>query len=137
MVVRDIYSLLEQYLADGFTFESMSKVSNVSVDIIERCYRKEKLTEEEILKSSKVLDVLGQLYMCETDSEIYLKDVVEALEMYFVLSHKAIASYMGLSVAEFNRFLDKPSEYPDGFELSVKLLHLRNVLLQRRVNDAT
>ena len=87
MVVRDIYSLLEQYLADGFTFESLSKVSNVSVDIIERCYRKEKLTDEEILKSGKVLD--------------------------------------------------KPSEYPNGFELSIKLLHLRNVLLQRRENDAT
>ena len=130
MQMRDIQSLLEQAFSDGFTVDFINRATGVSADLIRRCYDGEAMTQGEIRSISRVLDFLALLYMTDTNDVAYLKDSVEALEQHFGFSHTAIAKYLGMSETAFDTFLENPAGYPDGYNLSIKLIHFRSVLLQ-------
>ncbi len=132
MQAKDIYSLLEQFLNDGFTTVNLSQITGVPSDLIDKCCQKKELLHEETLElGSKVLSFLSLLYMVDTEDNMYLKDSVSALECFYHLSREAIANYMGMNLSEFECFLDDPQTYPDGHKLSIKLMHFKTVLLQR------
>ena len=130
MQMRDIHSLLEQAFSDGFTIDFINKVTGVPANLIRRCYDRETMTQDEIRSVSQVLDFLALLYMTDTTDVSYLKDSVEALEQHFGFSHTAIAKYLGMSKPDFDTFLENPKDHPDGYNLSIKLIHFRSVLLQ-------
>lgn len=131
MNVKDIHVLMEQFFSDGFTADNLSKITGVSSKIIMRCTNAETLSQREIMDMGTVLDLLGFLYMTDTNNLHYLKDCVASLEQYFSLPHIAIANYLGLNEPELDRFLESPESYNNGYKLSMKLMHLRTVLLQR------
>ena len=130
MQMRDIHSLLEQAFSDGFTNDFINKATGVPADLIQRCYGGEAMTRDEIRSVSQVLDFLALLYMTDTTDVSYLKDSVKALEQHFGFTHTAIAKYLGMSEKDFDTFLKNPTEYPGGYDISMKLMHFRSVLLQ-------
>lgn len=130
MQMRDIHSLLEQAFSDGFTVDFINKATGVPADLIRRCYGGEAMTQGEIRSISQVLDFLALLYMTDTSDVSYLKDSVEALEQHFGFTHTAIANYLDMSDTDFDTFLKNPKDHPDGYNLSIKLIHFRSVLLQ-------
>mgnify|MGYP003302860765 CR=1 FL=1 len=130
MQMRDIHSLLEQAFSDGFTNDFINKATGVPADLIQRCYGGEAMTRDEIRSVSQVLDFLALLYMTDTTDVSYLKDSVKALEQHFGFTHTAIAKYLGMSEKDFDTFLKNPTAYPGGYDISMKLMHFRSVLLQ-------
>lgn len=124
MEVRNIQSLLEQYLNDGFTFECLSIIADVPVELINRCYNRENLSQEDGHLLNSVLYILTQLYFCDTTEKTYIGDLVDAMCSLFKVSQSAVAKYLGLGNDEFIKFLDEPEKYPNGYNLSIKLLHL-------------
>ena len=130
--IRDIHSLLEQTFSEGFTTDFLSKATGVSADLILRCYNGEAMSQDEIRSISRVLDFLAMLYMTNTNDICYLKDSVEALEQHYGFSHTAIANYLGMDEGDFDIFLEHPAAYPDGYKLSMKVMHFRSVLLQNQ-----
>lgn len=62
MQIRDIWSLLDQYKADGFSLKCLSKITDTSNDVIERCYNREELNQDDVKELNTVLWFLGQLY---------------------------------------------------------------------------
>ena len=130
MQMRDIHSLLEQAFSDGFTVDFINKATGVPADLIWRCYDGEAMTQGEIRSVSQVLDFLALLYMTDTTDISYLKDSVEALEQRFGFSHTAIANYLDMSEPDFVIFLENPKGHPDSYDISMKLIHFRSVLLQ-------
>ena len=132
MQMRDIHSLLEQAFSEGFTADFLSKATGVSADLIQQCYNGETMSQDEIRSISRVLDFLAILYMTDTNDVSYLKDSVEALERHYGFSHTAIANYLGMGEGDFDIFLENPATYPDGYKLSMKVMHFRSVLLQNQ-----
>ncbi len=130
MQMRDIHSLLDQAFSDGFTVDFIYKATGVPADLIRRCYDSEAMSQGEIRSISQVLNFLALLYMTDTNDVAYLKDSVEALEQHFGFPHTAIASYLDMSEPDFDTFLGNPKDYPDGYDISMKLMHFRSVLLQ-------
>ena len=124
MEVLDIHGLMEKYLADGFTMEGLSKTTRVPVSLLQRVRAEDKLTMEETKQLNPVLYFLMQLYMCNTKDGAYLKDIVTATSAYFEVPPKAISKYLGLDKEQFELFLNKPEQYENGYELTIKLLHL-------------
>ncbi len=124
MQVRDIWSLLEQFLSEGFSLECLSKVTNTSIDVINRCYNREKLSQNDIHALNAVLWFLTQLYCCNTENKSYLYDIVSVLCDYLEVSRIAVAKYLGISEDQLNCFLNEPEKYSNGYNISIKLLHL-------------
>jgi len=82
MQAKDIYSLLEQFLNDGFTTVNLSQITGVPSDLIDKCCQKKELLHEETLElGSKVLSFLSLLYMVDTEDNMYLKDSVSAIHL--------------------------------------------------------
>lgn len=132
MKSKNIYKLLEQSQNDGFTFDNLSCITGVQSELISRCANGDKLTHEETMLLGKVLNLLELLYMVDIESDAYLQDTVVALEHFYKLPRHVIARYMGLNIAEFEQFLQTPQTYPNSFFLLTKLMHFRNILMQRR-----
>lgn len=130
MQIRNIWSLLDQYKADGFSLKCLSKVTDTSIDVIERCYNKEELNQDDVKELNTVLWFLGQLYCCDTNNKLYLHEIVLALCYYFEVSRIAVAKYLGIIEDQLSCFLDDPANYPNGYNLSIKLLHLFNTFLR-------
>lgn len=130
MQMRDIHSLLEQAFSNGFTVDFINKATSVPADLIRCCYGGEAMTQGEIRSVSRVLDFLALLYMTDTTDVAYLKDSVEALEQHFGFSHTAMAKYLCMSEPDFNTFLEDPKGHSDGYDISMKLMHFRTVLLK-------
>lgn len=132
---KNIYSLLEQFFSDGFTADCLSRITNVSKNTIVRCYDGEKLSQNESEELVHVINLLGMLYMCDTTDTYYLKEAVVSLEQYYNLPHIAIANYLGFSENEFDSFLRNPKGCSNSYDLSIKLMHLRFVLLQKQEGE--
>ena len=124
MEVLDIHSLLEKYFADGFTMEGLSKTTGVPTSLLQKAWSIDKLTMEDNKQLNPVLYFLMQLYMCNTKDGAYLKDIATAISAYFEVPPSAISNYLGLDNAQFKLFLNKPEQYDNGYELTIKLLHL-------------
>lgn len=124
MEMLDIHGLMEKYFADGFTMEGLSKTTGVPVLLLQRVRANDKLTVEENKQLNPVLYFLIQLYMCNTSDGAYLKDIVTAISAYFEVPPSAISKYLGLDKTQFESFLNKPVQYENGYELTIKLLHL-------------
>ncbi len=124
MELLDIHVLLEMYFADGFTMEGLSRTTGVPVPLLQRVRANDKLTMEENKQLNPVLYFLMQLYMCNTRDGAYLKDIVTATSTYFEVPPSAISKYLGLDKSQFELFLNKPEQYENGYELTIKLLHL-------------
>lgn len=131
MQLKDIYELLNYFLKDGFSIDNLSQVTGVSKDLIERCIKHDNISNEEIVILGKVVSFLGMLYMVDVDDSSYLKESLSALEQFYHIPKNAIASYCGISSTELEKFLENPETHPNGYKISVKLMHLRTVLLQR------
>lgn len=54
----------------------------------------------------------------------YIGDISDVMSNVFKVSQSAIAKYLGLGDDEFQNFLVEPEKYPNGYNLSIKLLHL-------------
>lgn len=124
MDVRNIQSLLEQYLNDGFTFECLSITTDVPIELINRCYNRDNLSQEDCHLLNAVLYTLTQLYLCDTTTKTYMGDILDVMCSLFKVSQSAVAKYLGLGDDEFKNFLVEPEKYPNGYKLSIKLLHL-------------
>lgn len=96
MDVRNIQSLLAQYLNDGFTFECLSITTDVPVELINRCYNGENLSQEDCYLLNAVLYILTQLYFCDTTAKTYIGDISDVMCNLFKVSQSAIAKYLGL-----------------------------------------
>lgn len=131
MNVKNIYTLLEQFFSDGFTVENLSKITNVPSHTIKRCTNGETLSQSEIADMGKVLALLCSLYMVDTTDCHYLKDCVASLEQHFDLPHVAVAKHLGFTELELDRFLESPTSYINGYEVSMRIMHLRTMLLQK------
>lgn len=130
MIMCDIRSLLERFYSDGFTVESLSKATNISVELINRCYDDKDLTKEDLHTLNYLINFLTQLYLCDTEDDKYLQDIVTVICEYFNVSLNAIAKYLNLSVEQLRVFLDKPEHYANGYILSIKLMNLFMTLVR-------
>ena len=130
MIMCDLHSLLEHFFSDGFTVESLSKATNISVELINRCYNGENLTKEDYHTLNYLINFLSQLYCCDMEDNAYLQNIVTVICNYFMISLSTIAKYLNLNVEQLNLFLDKPEHYPNGYNLSIKLMHLFMTLVR-------
>ncbi|GAA0802114.1 hypothetical protein GCM10008910_33070 [Faecalicatena orotica] len=126
----DIWSLLEQFYSDGFTVETLSKTTGISAELLERCRKKETLNRDDLQELTYVLAFLSELYMQDTTSINYLKDLVAMLTWYFMISKEAIANYLHLTKEEFETFLADPRNYPNCYDLSMNLMLLYVTLVR-------
>ncbi len=124
MVSYDFHDLLARCFTDGFTIESISKATDIPVELINRCYTNGKLIQEDFHTLNYLLVVLTQLYAVDPDDDIYLKSMVETMNSYFKILPGTIAKYLGLDESELNAFLTQPKSYNDGYRISIKLIHL-------------
>lgn len=124
MVVKDIQNLLDKFFADGFTMDCLCKATNVPPDLIRKAYDKEKLDMDEIMALNPVLYFLTQLYLCDTSTKAYLEDVSTVMCEYYKMPMNAVSNYLGLDEAQYQAFLNDPEKYSNGYNLTVRLLHL-------------
>lgn len=131
MKSKDIYELLEQFQNDGFSLDSLASITNVPVALISQCARKEKLTHEETIILGDVLSFLGQMYMVDTNDAAYLHESYAALEHFYHIQPQAVANYLGITLPEFQQFLDAPESLHNGHKLLIKFTHFKTIILQR------
>lgn len=130
--VLDIHDLMEKYFSDGFTMEGLSKTTEVPTSLLQKVRSNKNLTIKETTALNPVLYFLMQLYMCNTKDSAYLKDIVTATSAYFEIPPRAISKYLGLDEEQFKLFLNKPDQYENGYELTVKLLHLFTSFVRKK-----
>jgi hypothetical protein len=124
MKANDINDLLENYFSDGFSIESLSQATNLSVDLISRCYNGDNLLQKEISDLNYLLFFLSQLYLCDVSEPTYLQSMAYSFSNYFGFSLISIANYLNISEDELMVFLKEPDSYSGGYSLSIKMLHL-------------
>lgn len=132
MVVKDIQDLLCKFFADGFTMDCLCKATSVSSDLINKACTKEKLDMDEIMALNPVLYFLTQLYLSDTDTKTYLADMSSAMCEYYKMPMNAVSNYLGLDEAQYQAFLDDPERYSNGYNLTVRLLHLFTSLVREK-----
>ncbi len=130
MIMYDLHSLLERFFSDGFTVESLGKATNISVKLINSYYNGENLTKEDHHTLNYLLNFLSQLYCCDMEGNVYLQSIVTVMRDYFMIPLSAIAKYLNLSVEQLNIFLNEPEDYANGYNLSIKLVHLFMTLVR-------
>jgi hypothetical protein len=130
MIMCEIHSLLERSFSDGFTIEGLSKATNISVELIDRCYHGENLVEEDLHTLTYLLVFLTQLYCCDTADSSYLQNIVTVICDYFMIPLSTIAKYMNLSAEQLSVFLDNPEHDTNAYNLSLKLMHLFTTLVR-------
>jgi hypothetical protein len=122
--------LLEKCFADGFTFESISKATDIPVELIVRFHGKGKITPQE----NNTLNYLGvflmQLYAVNPDNESYLKDMVWVINNHFDIPSSTIAKYLNLEENDLEIFLNKHEPFNNSFSISRKLIHLFTTLIR-------
>lgn len=131
MKSKDIYELLEQFQNDGFSLDSLAVITKVPVSLITRCANRERITHEETLLLETVLSFLGLMYMVDTADVSYLRESYSALEHFYHIPQQAVANYLGITLPEFQQFLDAPESLPNGQELLIKFTHFKAIILQR------
>lgn len=134
MEIRDIHSLLEQYLSEGFTIESLTQATGVSSELISKINTNQQLTLAECKALNIVLYFLIQLYGCNTQDISYLKDIVVTINDYFLIPSETIANYLKLTTKQFQEFIDNPEYYKNGYYLTIRLLHLFTTLVRTKNN---
>lgn len=132
MVVKDIQNLLDKFFEDGFTMDCLCKATNVSPDLINKAYAKERLDMDGIMALNPVLYFLTQLYLCDTNAKAYLQDISTAICEYYKIPMNAVSNYLGLDEAQYKAFLNDPERYFNGYNLTVKLLHLFTSLVREK-----
>lgn len=132
MVVKDIQDLLCKFFSDGFTMDCLCKATSISPDLINKACTKEKLDMDEIMALNPVLYFLTQLYLCETNNKTYLADLSTAMCEYYKTPMNAVSNYLGLDEAQYQVFLNDPANYSDGYNLTVRLLHLFTSLVREK-----
>jgi len=120
----DLNDLLERCIEDGFTVESLSKATDIPVELINRYRSNGELTLEDIQTLEYLLFFLLQLYFVNPESDTYLKDMVETLNSYFKIPTPAIAKYLNLEENVLNIFLQRPDSLSSGDNITKKLAHL-------------
>lgn len=107
--VFDAIQALREYIQKGFSLESLSKVTNIAPERLkelleEGYYDREKIAE----KDYAYLNIfLSQLLDESPRDEDYLFELVNALTSYFLISHEAIANYLGIPASEFYNIVSK------------------------------
>lgn len=134
MELMDIRVLMEKFFAEGFTMEGLSRTTGVPVSLLQKVRANEVLTVEENRQLKPVLYFLMQLYMSNTKDGAYLKDMVTAISAYFEVPPSAIANHLGLNKTQFEKFLNKPEQYENGYELTIKLMHLFITFVREKNN---
>ena len=132
MIVQSIQELLDKFFADGFSMACLCKATNVSADLINKAYAQENLDMDEIMALNPVLYFLTQLYLCDTNHKAYLEDITTTICSYYEMPIKAESNYLGLDEEQFNAFLNDPERYPNGYNLTIKLLHLFTTLVREK-----
>lgn len=132
MIVQSIQDLLDKFFADGFSMNCLCKATNVSADLINKAYAKEYLDMDEIMALNPVLYFLGQLYLCDTNHKTYLEDITTTICSYYEMSINAVSNYLGLDEVQFKVFLNNPEKYSNGYNLTIRLLHLFTTLVREK-----
>ncbi len=132
MQVRDIQSLLEEFFSEGFTMNCLSKATNVPIEVIQKCYNNEQLSQEDFLFVNRILYFLMQLYMCDTSELSYLSDIVMVMHDYFGVPLDAICNYLELNKEQFETYINNPSQHQNSYNLTIKLLHLYTTLVREK-----
>ena len=128
---KNIYELLEQFQSDGFSLDSLALITNVPAALITRCANREKMSHEETMLIGNVLSFLGLMYMVDTADASYLRESYSVLEHFYHIPRQAVANYLGLTLPEFQQFLDAPESLPNSQKLLMKFSHLKTIILQR------
>ena len=132
MIVQSIQDLLDKFFADGFSMNCLCKATNVSADLINKAYAKEYLDMDEIMALNPVLYFLTQLYLCDTNHKTYLEDITTTICSYYEMPINAVSNYLGLDEAQFKAFLNNPEKYSNGYNLTIRLLHLFTTLVREK-----
>lgn len=132
MVSFDIQELIQKYLADGFTINSLCKSTNAPLELINRACTKQNLTAEECTELKPVLYFLMQLYACNVGSSKYFEDMAAVISEYFDIPKKAVSAYCGLDEMQYEAFLRNPKAYPNGYDITIRFLHLFNTLVREK-----
>lgn len=130
MVLYSIYELLERCFAEGFTVESISKATDIPVELIVRCHNKGQLTPEDIHTLNYLLVFLMQLYAVNTDDNSYLNDMVLIMKSHFKIRSDTISKYLNLEENDFIIFLNKPESYNNSYSITKKIIHLFTTLIR-------
>jgi len=124
MVSFGLHELLEKSFADGFTVEGLGIATDIPAELINRYFNDGKVTQEEIQSLEYLIFFLMSLYVVNTDSDTYLKDMVTTLNSYFKISTHTISKYLSLDENELHTFLERPDSSTTGDSITKKLTHL-------------
>lgn len=126
----DIADLMRKYISDGFTFESLSNITDASIEGLKRLYYDKPLSEEDKKDIDCASLFLMFLYMEPIGYDGYLESITELICVKFKLSQKAIAKYLGLDEVQFRCFIKEPEKLENGYQLTLRLLHLYTVFFR-------
>lgn len=124
MKIYDFKELLDKAHQDGFTAKSISKATNVPIDLIDRYYEEADVSANEIQPLGCVLSFIMELYRDDIGNDDYIKTIVQTLNDYFDVPNQTIANYLNISAKEFEKLLQTPFETKEYCCMSLKILYL-------------
>lgn len=130
LVLYNPLELLEKCLSEGFTFESISKATDIPVELLVHFHTNGDVNPKDINTLNYLQVFLMQLYVVNPDDESYLKDTVWVINNNFDIPFSTIVKYLNLEENDLDIFLDNPESYPNGFSISKKLIHLFTTLIR-------
>lgn len=130
MRIVDLKTLVENAYSDGFSGRMLENLTGVPETLIHRYIDGDILSEKEIRSLSPLQYVLEQLYLVNVENGTNLKGIVEGLEIFFAIPKHITASYIGVTENQLDDFIENPKDYDNGYNLSLKLMHLFTTLVR-------
>lgn len=131
--VYDLLSLYKKALEQGFTKDSLSSISGVSVDILKQLESGENINLLEHATLGPLFSLLSGMYCQIPEDPEYLESLVDLVCDMFNISFSTIVAYLELDENQLKKFFDDPQNYEDSYEVSAKLWHfIRTILMDKK-----
>lgn len=121
----NIQQLLNKYVQQGFTLETLSKVtlipSETLLRLVTESFVQENISDREL---TYLFIFLTQLYDVSPQDSEFFHELISDLVRYFEVSYEAIANYLNISIAELKTFITSPDNIANRREYETRIMHL-------------
>jgi hypothetical protein len=120
MLATDIRDLLRKCVKQGFSLDSISMATRLTVEELQRMLDDSYYLPDDYSRVSYLGIFLMLLYAVTPADHFYFTSLLDTLTTYFGISKEAIANYLGISIDELNSFDNSPRKS----YIELKLMHL-------------
>jgi hypothetical protein len=129
--IVNLHELLCKYLSQGFTLDTLSKITGFSEDALIKIVNAPAFIPQEKseIRMFKYLHVfLTRMYDVSPMEQTFFRDLVSSLVNYFGISYDAIASYLDISVPELLSIINSKDCCPSKRQYELGILYLFSTL---------